>query len=102
MVVRTCRECGLPVFSNDARAAFCRATCRGAWNNRRAVRGAELYDLVMAARFEAEATRGLDLVSLMRRATAAWHREDIAERAGRRSYADPEELAKRGFRYRGE
>ncbi len=57
-----------------------------AWNNRRMVRGAELYDLLMIARFErAEATRH-KVWRAINRLASRYRDEDKAERAGRRSW----------------
>ena len=83
---RRCLECGEP-FSSPARAAeFCCAACRRGWNNRRATRGAELFDLYMAHRFDrAEAARA-HVMTLMNRLVSDWRHEDHARRNGRRSW----------------
>jgi hypothetical protein len=59
---RTCRECGDLFLALKSHAAFCSTKCRKTWNNRRATRGAQLYDAVMAMRYDrkAAAAAGID------------------------------------------
>lgn len=42
-----CSECGKEFRRRQYNAEFCGSTCRRVFNNRRAVRGAALYDLTM-------------------------------------------------------
>lgn len=44
-----CRECGKGFTSRQYTAMFCCAPCRATFNKRRRDRGAELYDVYMAA-----------------------------------------------------
>ena len=67
----------------DREADFCRPQCRRAFNNRRAVRGAELYDLVMAHRFDRATARDLGVLALINRAASIFREEDRRERGGR-------------------
>jgi hypothetical protein len=51
----TCTECGAPFLAHARlarHAEFCGTECRKAFNNRRAMRGATLYDLFMTLRYE--------------------------------------------------
>lgn len=79
---RTCLECKGTFTSRQFTADFCRATCRRAFNNRRAQRGAALYDLLM---IEATDPYRFESLRLAGRASAmieAFKRED--EEAGRK------------------
>lgn len=84
---RTCRECGRPVAASGAE--FCSTPCRAGWNNRRARRGAELYDLFMALRFDRPLARRLSLWRLICRLAAGYREEDRDQRGGRISWRDP-------------
>ena len=85
-----CLECDTPFQSVEDRAEFCCATHRKAWNNRRAVRGAQLYDLVMAMRFERGLAARLAIGwALICRLASAYRDADNALRAGRRSWRKP-------------
>lgn len=81
--VHTCLECGAPTRPSQQ---FCRAACRRDFHNRRRVRGATLYDLYMASRFDRAAANQAGLWKLMNRLASAWREEDQAKRGGRRSY----------------
>lgn len=75
-----CRECGMP---NPGKGAFCTDRCRTAWHNRRKARGAELYDFVMAWRFE----RGeADTMAMLARLASAYRDADNHVRDGRKSW----------------
>jgi len=76
-----CRECGA-----RAGGQFCSTACKTAWNNRRKSRGAVLYDLFMAMRFERKAVAGDNLWTLLCRLGTDWRSEDIEERGGRHSW----------------
>jgi triphosphoribosyl-dephospho-CoA synthetase len=49
---KVCCECAETFVTNVRNAKSCSTACRKSMNNRRAVRGAELYDLVMKMRFD--------------------------------------------------
>lgn len=49
-MAKRCCECGAGFRSIRADAEFCGTPCRKAYNNRRAVRGAQIYDVLMNAR----------------------------------------------------
>lgn len=84
-----CLECGGPYVPRQVGAEFCSTACRKAWNNRRALRGAELLDLAMAWRFERRVANGLRILTAISRLIAGFRRQDIVERAGRRSWTPP-------------
>lgn len=86
---RVCLECGEPYEADKAFGVFCCPGHRKAWNNRRMVRGAELYDLFMALRYQRGLAQLLGLWRLTCRLAAAFRDEDRAERAGRQSWRDP-------------
>ena len=83
-----CRECGKPLDGGrKASMEFCATPCRIAWRNRRMSRGAELYDLFMAMRYDREQAKLLGLWKLMCRMAQLWNEEDKA--ANRQSYFPP-------------
>ncbi|WP_279483428.1 transcriptional regulator [Aureimonas sp. SK2] len=57
-----------------------------AWNNRRRDRGAELYDLYMAHRFERDPAKARGVFQAINRLASDFRREDRERRAGRRSW----------------
>jgi len=85
-----CLECGGPMDGRHARAEFCGPPCRKAWNNRRMVRGAELYDLFMAHRFDRARATELGLLGVVNRMASYFRDDDKAARDGRRSWRRPE------------
>lgn len=50
------------------------------------MRGAELYDLFMAHRFERQAAQDAHVLQAMNRLASNWRADDKAERAGRPSW----------------
>lgn len=84
-----CPECGGPLPPRAAgrgrKADFCSAGCRKAFNNRRATRGAVLYDLFMAARFDRKEHAGN--ITTMAQVARMFREEDTALRAGRKSWS---------------
>lgn len=83
---RICLECGEQFQARDDEAHFCTTECRKAFNNRRAVRGAELYDLYMAHRFERRAAQAAGVFKAINRLASNWREEDRRKRAGRKSW----------------
>lgn len=80
----TCRECGQPRSDHTKkRWTFCTPQCRMAWHNRRRDRGAELYDVLMAWRYERDRT---DCMAQLARLASAYHAADTRLRDGRRSW----------------
>ena len=84
---RTCLECGEPFQS--AKGDFCSTSCRHDFNNRRKRRGAELYDLYMAHRFERTLAKKLRVFQAINRMASNWRQEDKERREGRRSWRAP-------------
>lgn len=85
---RHCQECGAPYAPGKRHGRFCSPACRKAFNNRRMLRGAELYDLYMAARYQRTDYAGN--ITTMAQIAMIWREEDEKERAGRLSWsADP-------------
>ena len=84
-----CLECGGAYTPRQSDAEFCGTPCRKTWNNRRLVRGAEMYDLVMALRWDRAVASGLHVFTALSRMAGGFRRDDIGERAGRRSWAPP-------------
>lgn len=85
---RTCAECGQTYTALRAHSEFCGAACRKAFNNRRMTRGAELYDLFMAVRYERDEANAAHVWSNMCKLAADYRVKDEAERGGRRSWGD--------------
>lgn len=93
--VHACLECG---ENNPTKGDFCAATCRTAFNNRRKARGAEMYDLYMAHRFDRDTAQRLGLFQAINRMASDFRSEDKARRAGRRSWRNPRDvLAERPY-----
>lgn len=83
-----CLECGRSLATLGLRkgATFCGADHRKAWNNRRMVRGSELYDLFMAMGYERDKRKSLDLFTTLNRLARAFRDSDKSLRDGRRSW----------------
>lgn len=97
---RCCRECSTPLQkAAKPEARFCSNPCKDRWNNRRKNRGAELYDLFMAYRYDRGVSKALGLWSLICRMGSVWNEED--KETGRQSYGDPRETKERMIRYLG-
>ena len=84
--VHACLECGR---TNTRKGDFCSKDCRSVFNNRRKVRGAELYDLYMAHRFERSVATDLGVFQAINRLAANFREEDRSDRDGRRSWRRP-------------
>jgi hypothetical protein len=86
---RPCLECGSTFTTDTRQGPHCSTRCRKNWNNRRMLRGAELYDLYMAHRFERERGTEMALMSKINRMVSIFREDDNGKRAGRRSWRDP-------------
>lgn len=84
--VHACLECGK---AKTEKADFCSGRCRVRFNNRRKMRGAELYDLYMAHRFDRQRAQELGVFQAINRLASIYRSEDVADRAGRRSWRPP-------------
>ena len=92
---RTCTECGSEHLAGAKHADFCGVECRRAFNNRRMVRGAELYDLIMVLRHDRGVGRALKVWSLICRLASTYRDEDCRERAGRHSWRPARQVIER-------
>ncbi|MFN8992630.1 MAG: transcriptional regulator [Pseudomonadota bacterium] len=81
-----CLECGAEFHPGRAGGEFCCTPCRKAFNNRRMTRGALLYDLLMALRFERKEARLLGVWQALCRLASDFREEDKRERDSRRSW----------------
>ena len=91
-----CFECGKEVVkTRDHEQNFCCTPCRTAWNNRRKLRGAEMYDLIMAMRFNRKQSKGL--WAIMCRMASEYNAED--KEKGRVSAAPVRTVLERNVRY---
>lgn len=82
----TCRECGQPMEPSKAPGkpkTFCTIQCRRHWHNRRMIRGGELYDFLMAWRFERDRP---DMLAQLARLASAYRDADRKLREGRESW----------------
>ena len=61
-----CNECAAEYIAQRAASRFCGTKCRKDYNNRRALRGAQLYDAMMGLRHDKKAARdaGLDYTAV--------------------------------------
>ncbi len=74
---RQCTECGGPYESRQYNAEFCSDACRRSFNNRRAKRGAILYDLLMIEQRDAEALKKHKMEDRMKELVEQFKQEDI-------------------------
>lgn len=90
-----CRECGIGFEARRASTEFCSAACRRVFNNRRLLRGGQLYDLVMEWRHRRTAAAAAGAQTLLCRMAAAFKAQDDRERDGRLSWNDVEHVRAR-------
>jgi hypothetical protein len=81
-----CLECGQPFPRGKRAAEFCGRKCVRAWNNRRMVRGAELYDLLMVTRFDRSLAARFKVWRTVNRLASHFRDDDKVKRDGRRSW----------------
>ena len=77
-------------FAATLKGEFCSAKHRSDWNNRRKQRGAELYDLYMAHRFDRAVAQDLKVFQAINRMASNFREEDKARRGGRKSWRAPQ------------
>lgn len=86
----TCKECGeslqRPAKPSGRPKEFCGTACARKFHNRRAMRGAELYDFVMASRYQRKKYAGA--ITIVSQLCREWHDEDKEDRDGRPSWND--------------
>lgn len=83
---RTCIECGEVFTSPKPHAEFCCQPCRKEFNNRRAMRGAQIYDLFMTMRFDRKTAADKHVWSTLCSVASAFRDSDRLSRSGRRSW----------------
>lgn len=83
-----CHECSKEFATRRADAVFCSTECRKAFNNRRAVRGAELYDLFRALRRDRAKAKELNVWTALCRLELRWHQEDQERAPHGKTYRD--------------
>lgn len=93
--IATCRECGQQFECQRSTALYCGTKCRSTWNNRRAMRGAEMYDLVMAMRYEREEAKAKGVWGFLCRMAQNFRQADELEREGRKSWDDMRDVFER-------
>ena len=84
---RCCTECGEAFGSDRFNAEFCSVPCKAKFNNRRAMRGAELYDVLMNMRYGSGFGRVKGAFTILTALARGYREQDRAERGGRRSWA---------------
>lgn len=84
-----CRECG-----GRCARLFCSMDCRRVWHNRRKSRGADMYDLVMALRYERDTAKADSAWTVLCNVARAAREADVAARGGRQSWNLQECLAR--------
>lgn len=84
--LNACLECGCDIPPGPHDREFCCSAHRTAWNNRRLQRGAALYDLYMAHRFQRVEAQAAGLFQAINRLASDFRAEDRALREGRRSW----------------
>lgn len=89
MKLRHCIECGREFVPRTADNDFCNGGCQKLFLNRRAVRGAAFYDLVMTLRFDRPVATKLKVWKLLCRMAKDYHDEDLRERGDRRTFRHP-------------
>lgn len=92
-----CLNCGVEFESARARGTVfaCSTACRKEFNNRRAIRGAEFYDLFMTIRYDRETATKRATWSKLCALAAHCRAEDERARAGRRSWQDERAVTER-------
>ena len=86
-----CDECKTTFNPKKATARFCSTPCRKLFNNRRAQRGALLYDAFMAMRYDRKAAKELQLdYKLVCRIGEMFHDQDVRDDV--QSWRDPADM----------
>lgn len=89
MAKHTCKECNGTFESRQYNASFCGDGCKRTFNNRRAQRGAILYDLVMIEACDPKAFEANKLANRRDELVQRWRAEDEAanrKRTWKRAY----------------
>lgn len=81
---KQCHECGGAYQSRQYSSEFCGTPCRRKFNNRRATRGAALYDLVMIERHDRDAFTRSRLEGRLEKLISKWDAQDAKRRTWKR------------------
>jgi len=84
----TCIECAVEFTPKKSSAHFCGTPCRKAFNNRRMTRGAIIYDLFCAMRYDRSWAKTVGLWQLMCRLLSEWREED--QERNRQTFVRPQ------------
>lgn len=87
VVYEECWETGRSLLNSHPGSRFIDTKARTDWNNRRKLRGALVYDLLMAWRYDRPIATALGVFSTICKMLRQWHAED--EEAGRVGYLPP-------------
>lgn len=93
--MRHCRECGAVLSARRGTREFCDPICRRRFHHRHAQRGAALYSVVMALRFQRSEATKLKAFTLLSRLAERFRFEDLRDRDGRQSWTDLQEMRRR-------
>lgn len=85
-MTKVCKECGNVLGASSKPRMFCSTPCRQTFNNRRLERGAQLYDLFMAMRYERGTAKVLGVWAVICRLAKDFREEDELQRDGRKSW----------------
>src|SRR5260221_792847 len=85
-----CRECGVRFQAHRPSREFCCTKCRQTFHNRAASRGAEIFHVLMAMRFDRAKATAAGAYKLLCRMAAAFKAEDHRAPPGRASWDDIE------------
>lgn len=86
-----CRECGTAYPLRAKPSEFCSLECRRTFNNRRAMRGSEIYDLAMEMRFDRKTAKARKTFSHLCTLLGRFHDDDKAR--GRKSWSSSRRLS---------
>jgi len=95
---RICIECRKGFTARQYSADFCGAECRRTFNNRRATRGAALYDLLMIQHEDPAAFDKLRLDGRLTAMVEVWRAQDVKE-GRKRSTKRPSDVQVDTLRY---
>lgn len=78
-MAKHCKECGKSFEPRQWDSEFCCTGCRRNFNNRRAVRGAMLYDVVMLQAFDPDLAERMGLTGSVQDLAYKFREEDLAD-----------------------
>lgn len=78
-MAKHCKECGRQFTPRQYNGGFCCTGCRRSFNNRRATRGAMLYDLIMIEAYDTDLAERMGIVGRYKELAAMFRAEDLTE-----------------------